>query len=181
MPARVGIFPSLRAYLIRGDGMNQKNNGRLTCALIVGVVLALCGICVRLWWGSPYEGMAQMGIRHLVPPAWLMGIMWTLWYFVLGALLGAVLHTYGGNCIGAWRGGFFFLLMLFTGYLWYPLFFMRQNLLLALLVLLAVLVCAALCALQWQGLSLAAGAVMWTHVLWLLYMLILQLICTFNV
>lgn len=161
--------------------MVQKNNGTLTCALIVGGVLALGGICVRLWWGSPYEGMAQMGIRHLVPPAWLMGLLWTLWYFILGATLGAVLCLFGGSLIGAWRGAFFFLLMLFAGYVWYPLFFVRQNPLLSLLVLLAVLACAALCALQWQGISLAAGVVMWMHVLWLSYMLILQCICLFNV
>ncbi len=161
--------------------MNQKNNSTLTCALIVGGVLALFGMGVRLWCGTPNEGILQMGIRHLLPPVWLMGLLWTLWYFALGAVLGATLYAYGSNCIGAWRGGFFFLLMLFAGYLWYPLFFMRQSMLLALLVLLAVIVCAAFCALQWQGISLASGVVMWVHVLWLLYMLVLQLICVFNV
>ncbi len=162
--------------------MNHKNgNSTLICALIVGGVLAFVGMGVRLWWGAPNEGILQMGIRHLVPPVWLMGLLWTLWYFVLGAVLGAVLCTYGGHCIGAWRGAFFFLLMLFVGYVWYTLFFVRQNPLLAFLVILAVVVCAMLCALQWQGLSLAAGVVMWTHVLWLFYMLILQLMCLFNV
>ena len=102
-------------------------------------------------------------------------------YFALGAVLGAMLRAYGGHCIGAWRGAFFFLLMLFAGYLWYPLFFVRQNPLFALLVLLAVVACAALCALQWQGISLIAGVVMWVHVLWLIYMLILQLVCLFGV
>ncbi len=161
--------------------MRRDNTGTLTCALIVGGVLVLLGMGVRLWWGSPNEGITQMGIRHLLPPVWLMGMLWTLWYFVLGAVLGAVLCTYGDHCIGAWRGGFFFLLMLFAGYLWYPLFFMRQNPLLALLVLIVVLACAILCAVQWQGISLLAGVVVWLHVLWLLYMLILQLICVFNV
>lgn len=161
--------------------MNQKNNGTLTYALVVGGVLALGGICVRLWWGTPNEGITQMGIRHLLPPVWVMGFLWTLWYFVLGAALGAVLCSYGGSCIGAWRGAFFFLLMLFAGYLWYPLFFVRQNALLSLVVLLGVIVCAVLCALSWQGISLVAAAVTWAHVLWLLYMLILQLICLFNV
>ena len=153
----------------------------LTCALVVGGVLALGGICVRLWWGTPNEGIAQMGIRSLLPPVWLMGLLWTFWYFALGAILGAMLSAHGCSCIGAWRGAFFFLLMLFAGYLWYPLFFVRQNLLLALLVMLGVIVCAVLCALQWQGICAAAGIVLWTHVLWLLYMLILQLVCVFNV
>ena len=122
-----------------------------------------------------------MGIRDLLPPAWLMGLAWTLWYFALGAALGAVLCTYGGSSICAWRGAFFFLLMLFAGYLWYPLFFMRQNPLLSLLVLLGVIACAVLCALSWQSLSLAVAVVMWAHVLWLLYMLVLLFICILNV
>ena len=161
--------------------MRKDNTGTLTCALIVGGVLALLGMGVRLWWGSPNEGIMQMGIRHLLPPVWVMGLLWTLWYFALGSTLGAVLCAYGSTCIAAWRGAFFFLLMLFAGYLWYPLFFVRQAPLLSFLVLLAVLSCAVLCALQWQKVSFAAAAVLWAHVLWLLYMLILQLVCIFNV
>ena len=160
--------------------MKQNGSGPLTCALIVGGTIALSGICVRLWWGAPYDGMMQMGVRALVPPVWLMGILWTLWYFALGAVLGAVLYCFG-SCTEAWRGGFFFLLMLFAGFLWYPLFFVKQNLLLSLLLLLVTLLCAVLCALQWQGISKAMGILMFLHVLWLVYMLILQLICLFSV
>lgn len=149
----------------------------MTAALVCGVLSAMVAVGVRLWWGAPYEGMAQMGIRELVPPVWLMGLLWTLWYFLLGAALGAVLYTYGGSCIGAWRGAFFFLLMLFVGFLWYPLFFVRQNLLLSLLVVACVLALAVICALHWQGLSLVAGLLLWAHVFWLFYMLILQLVC----
>ncbi|MBQ2256145.1 MAG: tryptophan-rich sensory protein [Clostridia bacterium] len=161
--------------------MRKDNTGILSCALIVGGVLVLLGMGVRLWWGAPNAGITQMGIRHLLPPVWVMGLLWTLWYFALGTTLGAVLCAYGSTCIAAWRGAFFFLLMLFAGYLWYPLFFVRQAPLLSFLVLLAVLSCAVLCALQWQKVSFAAAAVLWAHVLWLLYMLILQLVCIFNV
>ncbi|MBQ2806552.1 MAG: tryptophan-rich sensory protein [Clostridia bacterium] len=162
--------------------MNRdKGNMALTYALVFGAVLALCGMAVRFWWGSPYAGITQLGIREVIPPVWLMGLLWLLWYFVLGATLGGVLYTYGKNCIGAWRGACFFLLMIGVGYLWYPLFFVRQNLALSLAVILAVIVLAAVCALQWQTLSVLAGAVLWLHVLWLIYMLILQLICLFGV
>ncbi|MBO5757779.1 MAG: tryptophan-rich sensory protein [Clostridia bacterium] len=161
--------------------MNQKNNSTLSCALIAGGVLVLLGLGVRLWWGAPNAGITQMGIRHLLPPVWLMGCLWTLWYFLLGGALGAVLCACGSNSISAWRGGFFFLLMLFAGYWWYPVFFVRQNYLIAFLLLLAVLLCAVLCALQWQSLSSVAAVIVWAHVLWLAYMLILQLRCLFNV
>ena len=50
-----------------------------------------------------------------------------------------------------------------------------------LIVLLAVIALAAVCALQWQKLSPMAGIVMWLHVLWLFYMTVLQLICLFGV
>lgn len=150
-------------------------------AVVFGVLLALCAMGVRLWWGAPYEGLTRLGIRNLIPPVWLMGLLWTLWYFVLGAVLGGVLYCFGGGCIGAWRGAFFFLLMICVGFLWYPLFFVRQNLILSLFVIVLVLVLAAVCALQWQRLSLVAGALLWLHVLWLFYMTILQLICLFGV
>ena len=158
-----------------------NNNNALSCALIVGGIVAVCGICVRLWWGSPNPALTQLGIRHLIPPVWLMGLLWTLWYFALGAALGAVLCVHGGCSIAAWRGACFFLLMIGVGFLWYPLYFVRQNALLALLVILATLFCAVLCALSWQGIATAAAAVLWLHVLWLLYMLVLQLICIFGV
>ena len=169
------------AYAVWGDGMKRDNSSVLSCALIVGGVVALCGVGVRIWCGSPYPGMMQMGVRALVPPVWLMSLLWTLWYFVLGAALGALLRCFGQSCIGAWRGAFFFLLMLFAGFLWYPLFFIRQNLLCSLLSLLVTLACALMCALQWQRVAAAAGILMYLHVAWLTYLLILQLICLFGV
>jgi len=161
--------------------MNQKNNGTLTCSFVVGGVLALCAAAVRFWWGSPHASMTQMGIREVLPPVWLIGLLWLLWYFLLGATLGGVLYTYGKHCIDAWRGACCFLLMIGVGFLWYPLFFVRQSFLLSLIVLLAVIALAAVCALQWQKLSPMAGIVMWLHVLWLFYMTVLQLICLFGV
>ena len=149
--------------------------------MVVGGIVAICGIGVRLWWGSPNPALTQLGIRNLVPPVWLMGLLWTLWYFALGVALGAVLCMYGSCSIAAWRGAFFFLLMICVGFLWYPLYFVRQNALLALVVILVTLLCAVLCALCWQGTSPAAAAVIWLHVLWLLYMLVLQLISVFGV
>lgn len=153
----------------------------LTCALICGAVLSLCAAGVRFWWGSPHASITQMGIREVLPPVWLLSLLWLLWYFVLGATLGGVLYTYGKNCIDAWRGACFFLLMIGVGFLWYPLFFVRQSFLLSLIVLLAVIELAVVAALQWQSLSVLAGAVLWLHVLWLFYMTILQLICLFGV
>lgn len=159
----------------------HKSSNGLTYALVLGALLALCAMGVRFWWGAPYQGMTQMGIREILPPVWLMGLLWSLWYFALGAVLGMVLSTYGHNCIDAWRGACFFLLMIGVGFLWYPLFFVKQNPLLSLAVLVAVIVLCTVCALQWQRLSVIAGAVLWLHVLWLFYLLILQFICLFGV
>ena len=160
---------------------HEKNSNTLTCALVFGALLALCGMGVRLWYGAPYAGLTQMGIREIIPPVWLMSLLWTLWYFALGALVGAILCAFGKNCINAWRGACFFLLMICIGFLWYPLFFVKHSLVLSLLVLVAVLVLCCISALYWQTLSLAAGAVLWLHALWLIYMFILQLVCLFGV
>ena len=159
----------------------EKSSATLSYALIFGAGLVLCAMAVRFWWGSPNTGITQLGIREVLPPVWLISLLWTLWYFVLGATLGCMICSYGNRCIGAWRGAFFFLLMICVGFLWYPLFFVRLNLMLSLLVIVVTAVLAGVCALQWQGISPVAGAVLWLHVLWLLYMLILQTICLFRV
>ena len=153
----------------------------MTYALVFGALLSLCAMGVRFWWGAPNATIAQMGIRELIPPVWLLSLLWLIWYFLLGAALGYVLYTFGASCIGAWRGAFFFLLMIFVGFLWYPLFFVKQNIFLSLLVIFAVLLLCCVCTLHWQSLSLAVGAVFWLHALWLLYMLILQIICLLGV
>ena len=159
----------------------ESGNTALIWALAFGAGVALCGMGIRFWCGSPNTGITQMGIRELIPPVWLMSLLWMLWYFLLGAVLGAILYAYGRNCIGAWRGAFFFLLMIFVGFLWYPLFFVKQQLVLSLLVIVVAAGLCAVCALHWQCLSLGAGVVLWLHLLWMLYMLILQTVCLLNV
>lgn len=159
---------------------HEKNNGLLSAAFLCGILCAGAGMLTRFWAGPPYQGLHQMGIAGLVLPVWLMSLLWLLWYFALGAVCGAVLAKYGACSVAAWRGTVFFILMLGSGFLWYPLFFCRQAVGLCLLLTLALLLLCILCALNWQQLSLAAGAVVYLHSLWLVYMLILQLVCVFH-
>lgn len=159
---------------------SMKNNGLLSAAFLCGILCAGAGMLTRFWAGSPYGGLHQMGISEIVPPVWLMSLLWLLWYFALGAVCGAVLAGHGACSVAAWRGTVFFVLMLGLGLVWYPLFFGRQAVGLCLLITVLLLILCVLCALNWQQLSLVAGAVIYLHGLWLVYMLILQVACVFQ-
>lgn len=159
---------------------NDKNNGVLLGAVLCGTLMLAAAMLTRAWAGAPYEGIHRMGIGEVIPPVWLMSLLWLLWYFLLGAVCGGVLSAHGGCCIGAWRGAFFFVLMLGLGLVWYPLFFVRHATGLCVLITVVLIGLCVLCALNWQGMSLAAAAVLYLHALWLIYMLILQIACIFS-
>lgn len=159
---------------------NEKNNSVLLAAVICGAVTLAVAMLVRTWAGAPYQGILQMGIGGVIPPVWLMALLWLGWYFCLGAVCGGVLAAYGRGNVGAWRGAVFFVLMIGLGFVWYPLFFVRHALFLCVLISLILIGLCLLCALNWQSLSLVAGAIFYLHALWLVYMLILQIVCIFH-
>ena len=158
---------------------NVKNNGALPGAMLGGALMVVAGMLTRAWAGAPYEGILRMGLGEVIPPVWLMTLLWLLWYFGLGATCGGVLTVHGGCSVTAWRGACFFLLMAGLGFLWYPLFFLRNALGLCILICLVLIALCVLCAINWQNLSLVAAAFLYLHALWLLYLLILQVICIF--
>ena len=159
---------------------NDKNNGVLPGAVLCGTLTLAAAMLTRAWAGAPYDGIHRMGIGEVIPPVWLMALLWLLWYFGLGAVCGGVLTSHGGCSIGAWRGACFFVIMIFLGLVWYPLFFSRCALGLCVLLTVLLIGLCVLCALNWQNLSLAAAAVLYLHALWLIYMLVLQVACVFR-
>ena len=55
----------------------------------------LAGVLVRGASGSPYQQGMMIQFGHVIPPVWLMTVLWVLWYFVLGSLFAMV--TFGGR------------------------------------------------------------------------------------
>ncbi len=146
-------------------------------------VLMLAGVLVRGASGSPYQQGMMIQFGDVIPPVWLMTVLWMLWYFVLGALFAMV--TFGGRKdfrtqADKYRGGMLFLSMLFLGFLWYPLFFSAGRTFLAALLLLAVLVLCILTALCYIRVFRVAGIVLLLHAAFLFWLLILNIIIAFR-
>lgn len=152
-------------------------------ALCGAGALMLCGGAVRFVSGSPYRFGIMAHFGHMIPPVWLMALLWTVWYGVLGATLCVALLGGGRDaCSRAekYRGGMLFIGMVFLGFLWYPLFFSAGHVALAAVLLLVVLVLCILTGLCWLRAARAAGVVMLLHAAFLAWLLILNVALVFR-
>lgn len=152
--------------------------GRSAAAMLIGAgVLMLTGSIVRGACGSPYHSGMMLRFATLLPPVWLMGLCWMMWYALLGAALFGVLSDVRTDaCTEAvkYRGGMSFLCMLFLGFLWYPVFFCAGRIFLSVLICLSVLALCVLTALCYRKLFPAAALVLFLHALFLVWLLILN-------
>lgn len=161
-----------------GRGWRRLTAACPTSALLLGAgTLMVAGAVVRLVSGSPFSRgvMAEYGER--IPPVFLMGLLWMLWYGVLGATLSGVLCGRQRDVcsqIARYRGGMLFLGMIFLGFLWYPLFFIAGQTVLALLVHLAVLVLCVLTALCYMRYFRTAAVVLFCHAAYLLWLAVVS-------
>ena len=141
--------------------------------LAAGVALA-----IRLWAGSPHTLIHALGAGALIPPVWLLGLLWLAGFFLFGCAGGLVLCDRGGGparSVWRFRGGMYFLLSLFLGLLWYPLLFRAQALWLSWLMLGLCIVMAVLCLFSWvrvRRICLLFGGL---YILWLVFLFFLQL------
>ena len=140
-----------------------------------GVLMTLGGILIRFFAGSPYMTVLALGIGDLVPPVWLMTVLWSLAFFTVGSAAGFVLGYRRGACeVDKYKGGMLFILLAVLEFCWYPTLFAGG------LVFLSVLECIlALClsvgvTVCFYRVSGFAGMIFLLHDVWLIYMLILN-------
>ncbi len=152
-------------------------------ALLIGAgALMLCGVIVRGVCGSPYQSGMMMHFGRVIPPVWLMTLLWMTWYALLGAAFARVM--FDRRCDGytetvKYRGGMAYLAMLFLGFLWYPIFFCAARPFLGALIVLGVLILCILTALRYIKLFRGVAFLLLCHAVFLVWMLILNLAMVF--
>ena len=153
----------------------------ITAVLVSGIVLLLAGMLVRAVCGSPYHSAVLLYVQGVIPPPWLMTLFWMIWYFLLGGIFGAIMFS-GPFCgvicfqsVEKYRGGMFFIAMIFLGFLWYPLFFVAARLFLCAVLLLLILGLCVLTGISFFKVSKWAGSFLFVHALFLIWMLILSI------
>lgn len=168
----------------------KKRYGRMTVAawlnselersncfvtVLVGILLTVAGIAVRAWVGSPYPTILALGISEITPPAWVMTLVWSLWFFVIGCAAGFVLAY---RCPGIdgekYRGVLLFVLLAFLELAWYPTLFGAQLVFLSVLESVGALCLSLAVTFAFYRVTKFAGMLMLLHDVWLLYMMILN-------
>jgi hypothetical protein len=132
--------------------------GRLQrTGMLVGGGLGLAaGIALRGAAGSPLPVLRLLGADALLPPLWLVGLLFLAGYVLAGGAAGYLASCpVGGGRREAhlWRGGTFLALAVGLSFCWYSCLFSSFLLLLSWLCLLAAVGFALLCGLSWWRLN----------------------------
>lgn len=152
--------------------MSQCNSAWM---LIIGSLFALGGIAVRFVVGSPHITVLAMGIDALLPPIWLMCVLWTLSFFTVGCAAGFVLSYRDSGCeVDKYKGGMLFVLMAVLELCWYPTFFGAGLIFLSAIETVLILCLSVGVTLCFSRVSKLAGILLFFHNIWLIYMLILN-------
>lgn len=141
----------------------------------LGVVMALGGIVVRAVVGGPHRAILELGIERLIPPVWLMAILWTVSLFTVGCAAGLVLGMRrGGYDADRYKGCMFFVLLGVLEMCWYPTFFGAGLYFISVLESIMILCLSLAVTLCFYRVSRLAGMILLFHNVWLIYMMILN-------
>lgn len=137
-------------------------------------------LVVRLLSGNPRSSIVLGNLTGVVPPLFLMTLLWMIWHILLGAAFGSVMgRRVCRDEAGKYKGGMLFILMMALIYIWYPLFFGALALFSALLVCEAVLALSFIIAVLFIRVRRWAGFVMLAFAVWMLYMTSINIVALF--
>lgn len=151
-----------------------KNNN---ISLITGGVLAAINVVVILTSGSPYDVAHKIGVYKMIPPIWMWCLSTVIFGFLVGYALGTiavdVLSDKGGRegVIWAYRGGMIFVVMYMLAIAHYPLLFVGERMVIALILSLLAFVCSLLCIFCWSRVSIVSSIIIGVYAAWLAYVL----------
>ncbi|MBQ8310773.1 MAG: tryptophan-rich sensory protein [Clostridia bacterium] len=176
------MFKKKYGKITVGAWLNMEmNQSRPALMLLVGVLMMLGGITVRFCVGSPHLTILALDISSLIPPIWLMCILWSLAFFVVGCAAGFVLGYRAGGCeVDKYKGGMLFVMLAVLELCWYPTFFGAGLIFLSVLESILILCLSVGVTLCFYRVSKFAGMLILFHDIWLIYMLILNFAVLFR-
>ena len=152
--------------------------GQSSSLLATGAgVFVLAATLVRAVSGSPYRHGVLLQYGEVIPPVWLMSLLWVVWYALLGA---ALVYLLCGKRLppsaqaARYRAGMLYLCMIFLGLFWYPLFFVGGHTFFAALLVILVLALCVTCALWCRCASRLVSMILFAHAGFLLWMVVLS-------
>jgi len=150
-------------------------------SVICSIAFVSIALIIRFLTGSPYKIINYCGLRGVIPPVWVMVVMWLFWYVVLGIAFGEVVESkQTRNEASKYKGGMFFVIMMALGYAWYPLFFGSGALFLGLLICEFVFILSTVCTVYFACIDRLSSLFMAMFSFWMLWMIGLNIIALLN-
>ncbi len=156
-----------------------------TAALVGGAIGGIAALSLRPAIGSPRTVWHWLGCADILPPLWVLSLLFVAWLVLIGGAVGFLLscsgfgHTSPALEATLWRGCTCLCLSIMLTFGWYTLLFGKGSLLISFALLLAAAVLAVLCALSWRTFSLPA-LIMGGYALWILCLSVWQLAVIFH-
>ena len=157
---------------------NRIGKVHKTYVLIGGGMGVLSGIAVAVTVGSPLPVLRLWGADVLLPPLWILGILWLAGYALLGGAAGYAWGCPGGGPhreMPLWRGLTFLVVEVTFSFAWYSLSFGSRLLLPGGLCLVASVAAGGLCLAAWWWSFRGAAILCGGGTLWLLYVTLCHL------
>ena len=156
--------------------MREYESTNKKVVVITPLLLIFIAVFVRWVSGSPIATLHYIGARGIVPPIWLMVLLFSISYVIIGFALGVAL----GNrfyCCGEkkYQGAMWLVICLALGYAWYPLFFCTRLFLVSICACALCLfssICATICFASVSKLSFFLALF---YDCWLLYLFFLNM------
>ncbi len=143
-----------------------------------GILLVLIAFWVRKSTRAPYVLLHSTESLALLPPLWLLGVLWFGMYFLLGCAAGqmcAMSALPPPVDVQRFRGGLYFLLLLICSFLWYIWLFDKAAFFWSwLLCGLSVLFSLA-CGYHWFRVSRRCGLMLWVITAGIFFLWLFQL------
>lgn len=159
----------------------EMKQTRPALMLALGGAMLAGGMAVRFAVGSPHLLLLSLNAHTIVPPVWLMTLLWSVSFFVIGAAAGFVLGYRVGGCeIDKYKGGMLFVLLAVLELCWYPTFFGACMIFLSALETVVILCLSVGVTFCFYRVSKFAGVLLLMHDVWLVYMLILNFAILFG-
>ena len=153
----------------------EMEQSRPAVMILFGMIMVAAGIIVRIAVGSPYMTVMALDIAEILPPIWLMSLLWTLSFLIIGCAAGFVLGYRAGGCeVDKYKGSMLFVLLAVLELCWYPTLFGAGLLFLSVLESILILCFSVGVTFCYYRISKFAGVLFLLHDVWLIYMLILN-------
>ena len=142
---------------------------------LVSAILLAAGIFTRWISGNPTRTIHTLGLANVVPPVWIMVILFSASYLTGGLALGSAL---GEKSVcrpeRKYQGAMWFCICASLGYAWYPVFFCAELFFCSLVISILCLFCAVCTTVCFAKVSFISFWSMILYDAWLVYLLILN-------